>query len=67
MFRLPNGALRSPDAAWITLERWNHLSTKEQNEFPPICPDFVVELRSASDSLKSLQEKCKNIWKMEHV
>ncbi|PSF35992.1 hypothetical protein C7H19_14705 [Aphanothece hegewaldii CCALA 016] len=57
MFRLLNGALRSPDAAWISLERWNSLSTEEQEEFPPICPDFVVELRSASDSLKSLQEK----------
>jgi Uma2 family endonuclease len=57
MFRLPNGALRSPDAAWITLERWKNLSIEEQNEFPPICPDFVVELRSASDSLKSLPEK----------
>lgn len=57
MFRLPNGALCSPDAAWISLERWNRLSTEEQEEFPPICPDFVVELRSVSDSLKSLQEK----------
>ena len=57
MFKLPNGALCSPDAAWISLERWNNLTTEEQEEFPPICPDFVVELRSASDSLKSLQEK----------
>lgn len=57
MFRLPNSALRYPDVAWIFLERWNTLSTEEQEEFPPICPDFVVELRSASDSLKSLQDK----------
>jgi Uma2 family endonuclease len=57
MFRLPSGALRSPDAAWISLERWNQLTTEEQDEFPPICPDFVVEIRSSSDSLISLQKK----------
>jgi Uma2 family endonuclease len=57
MFRLPNGALRSPDAAWILLERWNTLSPEEQETFPPICPDFVVELRSKTDTLKSLQDK----------
>jgi Uma2 family endonuclease len=57
MFRLPDGALRSPDAAWISLERWNQLTTEEQDEFPPICPDFVVEIRSSSDRLISLQKK----------
>lgn len=56
-FNLPNGATRSPDAAWITLERWNTLSPEEQAAFVPLCPDFVIELRSASDTLKSLQEK----------
>lgn len=56
-FILPNGATRSPDAAWITLARWNVLSPEEQAAFVPLCPDFVVELRSASDTLKSLQEK----------
>jgi Uma2 family endonuclease len=57
MFQLPNGAYRSPDAAWIVLERWEALSLKEREVFPPICPDFVVELRSPSDSLKVLQNK----------
>ncbi len=56
MFKLPNGAFRSPDAAWILLDRWNQLSLEEQETFPPICPDFVIELRSKSDSLRSLQD-----------
>jgi len=57
IFRLPNGAERSPDAAWIILERWNALTQKEQDSFPPLCPDFVIELRSKTDSLKPLQAK----------
>ena len=57
MFQLPNGAYRSPDAAWIPLERWEALSAEERNVFPPICPDFVVELRSPSDSLRAVQNK----------
>jgi Uma2 family endonuclease len=56
-FRLPNGAIRSPDAAWITRERWEALSESEQEKFPPLCPDFVVELKSDSDPLKAAQEK----------
>ena len=56
-FILPNGATRSPDASWITLTRWNSLSAEQKTKFAPICPDFVVELRSPSDSLKVLQEK----------
>ncbi len=56
-FKLPNGADRSPDASWITLERWNRLTPEQQQKFLPLCPDFVIELRSASDSLKTLQEK----------
>jgi Uma2 family endonuclease len=48
---------KSPDASWIKLERWNALSPEQQDKFAPICPDFVVELRSASDNLKPLQEK----------
>ncbi|MBR8835791.1 MAG: Uma2 family endonuclease [Stigonema ocellatum SAG 48.90 = DSM 106950] len=56
-FNLPNGADRSPDAAWIPLEKWNSLTPEEQKKFPPICPDFVIELRSPSDALKPLQEK----------
>ena len=56
-FILPNGATRSPDASWIKLNRWNNLSTEQKSKFAPICPDFVVELRSPSDSLEILQEK----------
>ena len=55
-FRLPNGADRSPDVAWITLERWNQLTPEQQKKFPPICPDFVIELRS-DDTLEPLQQK----------
>ncbi len=56
-FTLPNGATRSPDAAWIKLERWNALSDAQKASFAPICPDFVIELRSSSDSLNGLQAK----------
>ncbi|MEL4895792.1 Uma2 family endonuclease [Crocosphaera sp. Alani8] len=57
IFRLPKGGDRSPDAAWISLTRWQLLSREEQEKFPPICPDFVIELRSRTDSLETLQEK----------
>ena len=56
-FTLPNGATRSPDAAWIKLERWNVLTEKQKASFAPICPDFVIELRSASDTVSGLQKK----------
>ena len=56
-FKLPNGADRSPDASWVKLERWNALTDEEKQKFPPICPDFVIELLSPSDSLKTTQEK----------
>ena len=56
-FTLPNGATRSPDAAWIRLERWQSLTATQQASFAPLCPDFVVELRSASDSLTGLKAK----------
>jgi Uma2 family endonuclease len=56
-FTLPNGAIRSPDVAWILSDRWNALSAKQQASFAPIAPDFVVELRSSSDRLIGLQEK----------
>ncbi|MGL5076106.1 MAG: Uma2 family endonuclease [Waterburya sp.] len=56
-FTLPNGAIRSPDAAWILSERWNILTPEQQASFAPIVPDFVVELRSSSDTLVSLKEK----------
>jgi Uma2 family endonuclease len=56
-FTLPNGATRSPDAAWIARERWNSLSREDQKHFVPLCPDFVVELLSESDALPIAQAK----------
>jgi Uma2 family endonuclease len=56
-FVLPNGAIRSPDLSWIKLEKWNSLTADQREKFAHICPDFVVELRSESDSLKKLQAK----------
>jgi Uma2 family endonuclease len=56
-FKLPNGSNRSPDAAWVKLERWKALTPEQQKKFPPLCPDFVVELLSPSDSLKETQDK----------
>jgi len=56
-FTLPNGAKRSPDAAWVRREAWEALTEKQQDEYAPICPDFVIELRSPTDILESLQEK----------
>ena len=56
-FTLPNGATRSPDAAWILSDRWNRLEPEQQASFAPIAPDCVVELRSSSDTLASLQDK----------
>ncbi len=56
-FTLPNGATRSPDAAWMKLDRWNSLTDEQKASFSSICPDFVIELRSASDTLKGLKEK----------
>jgi Uma2 family endonuclease len=57
MFQLPNSSFRSPDASWISLVRWNNLSADERKTFPPICPEFVLELRSPSDSPKELRDK----------
>lgn len=56
-FSLPNGAIRSPDTSWMTLAKWNSPSDFERARFSHICPDFVVELRSRSDSLRMLQNK----------
>jgi len=56
-FKLPNGANRSPDAAWILLTRWETLTPEQRCRFPPIAPDFVIELRSDTDSLTTTQSK----------
>ncbi|TAG52769.1 MAG: Uma2 family endonuclease [Cytophagales bacterium] len=69
-FKLPNSAVRSPDAAWIQNERWNALSNKEKEQFPTLCPDFVIEIKSNSDNLLHLKAKmqewmtngCKLAW-----
>ncbi len=58
-FHFPNGAARSPDVSWIKQERWDALTQKQKEKFPPIAPDFVLELMSATDSLKETQEKMK--------
>ena len=57
VFVLPNGAQRSPDAAWVELSRWEALTPAQRTKFPPLAPDFVIELRSATDRLPPLQEK----------
>jgi Uma2 family endonuclease len=56
-FILPNGATRSPDASWVTRSRWEALTPEQRQGFAPLCPDFVVELRSPTDGLSKLQEK----------
>lgn len=56
-FRLPNGAVRSPDAAWVRAEVWQALPAGQQEKFPPLCPDFVVGLLSPSDAMSELVAK----------
>ena len=63
-FILPNGAIRSPDASWVRRERWQALTTKQRKGFIPLCPDFVVELRSESDRRSELQAKMREY--MDH-
>ena len=63
-FSLPNGAQRSPDAAWIPLAKWNALTAEEKKGFLPLCPDFIIELLSPSDSwqqgMKKMEEYLEN-------
>lgn len=56
-FRLPNGAVRSPDVSWIRRDRLEAIPPEQRQKFAPICPDFVIELRSSSDNLETLQAK----------
>jgi Uma2 family endonuclease len=56
-FKLPNGADRSPDVSWIKQERWDTLTPEQKEKFPPIAPDFVLEIMSPTDTLKKTQEK----------
>lgn len=57
IFKLPSGANRSPDVAWVQKDRWSALTVEQRRKFPPIAPDFVIELRSATDALEPLQAK----------
>ena len=56
-FKLPNGAIRSPDVAWVKQESWDSLSPEKKRKFPNLAPDFVLELRSETDSLSETQGK----------
>ena len=62
-FKLPSSANRSPDLAWIEQWRWDELTPQQKEKFPPICPDFVLELMSPTDSLKETQEKMQEYLK----
>jgi Uma2 family endonuclease len=62
-FILPNGAMRSPDAAWLRRERWEALRPDEREKFVPLCPEFVVELRSPSDRLTVLQRRMRELMR----
>lgn len=57
MFRLPNGAKRSPDVSWVLRSRWEALTAKQRKGFARLCPDFVLELRSPSDRMGPLKKK----------
>lgn len=57
LFILPSGARKSPDASWVKRDRWDALTQQQQDGYPPLCPDFVVELRSPTDDIKELRAK----------
>lgn len=61
-FRLPSSAVRSPDVAWVSNERWDMLSDSEQEKFPPLCPDFVIELMSITDNETDAKNKMTDEW-----
>ncbi len=60
-FTLPDGSMRSPDSAWVSAKRWQALSQEDKARFPPVCPEFIIELRSPSDALLHLQRKM-DMW-----
>jgi Uma2 family endonuclease len=72
-FRLPDSSVKSPDVAIVAQSRWDALTAEQQSKFPPLCPDFVIEIRSASDRLKDSQQKmtewmengCRLAWLMD--
>lgn len=61
-FRLPSTAARSADVAWVSNEVWDELDLTQQTKFPPVCPEFVIELMSNTDSLKDAQKKMSEEW-----
>ena len=65
-FVFPEGEMRLPDAAWLSIERWSELTPKQQEGFVPACPEFVVELRSPSDRVPPLEERME-FWKSKGV
>jgi Uma2 family endonuclease len=56
-FNLPDGSCLAPHAAWLSISRWNALTPRQQEGFPPLCPEFVIEVRSASDARRPLELK----------
>jgi len=60
-YKLPSGSERSPDASWVSRQKWEALSAEEQDKFAPVCPEFVIELKSPSDLLQTLQDKME-VW-----
>ncbi len=60
-FRLPDGSVRAPDGAWVSWGRWNALTREQQKRFAPLCPEFVIELRSENDGLRDLRAKM-DMW-----
>lgn len=56
-FKLPNGANRSPDVAFVSMDKWNALTPEERTKYPPLCPDFLVELMSETDYLREATDK----------
>jgi Uma2 family endonuclease len=57
-FRLPNGAIRSPDAVWVSQSRWQSLTPEQRKKRVPLCPDFVIELKSSTDEIEDLRMGC---------
>ncbi|MEM9832859.1 MAG: Uma2 family endonuclease [Bacteroidota bacterium] len=60
-FTLPDGSVKSPDASWVSVKRWKSLTSSQQEKFAPICPEFIVQLKSKTDSLAELTIKM-NEW-----
>lgn len=62
-FTLPDGSMRSPDVSWVSKEKWESLSEAQHRSFAPVCPEFVIELKSESDLIEQLQHKMEEVWR----